>query len=63
MIFVNPYCRIGDLVSAGIAQRQAASTYLKILVGLNLLEEVKAGRENLYINPALLALLSDQNAV
>lgn len=60
VIFVNPYCRIGDLVSAGIAQRQAASTYLKTLVGLKLLEEVKAGRENLYINPALLALLADK---
>ena len=61
VIFVNPYCRIGDLVSAGIAQRQAASTYLKTLAGLNLLDEVKAGRENLYINPALLTLLSDRN--
>ena len=59
VIFVNPYCRIGDLVSAGIAQRQAASTYLKTLAGMGLLEEVKAGRENLYINPALLALLSE----
>lgn len=59
-IFVNPYCRIGDLVSAGIAQLQAASTYLKTLVGLKFLEEVKAGRENLYINPALLALLADK---
>ncbi|MBA8879121.1 Fic family protein [Phyllobacterium myrsinacearum] len=29
VIFVNPYCRIGDLVAAGIAKRQAASTYLK----------------------------------
>jgi Fic family protein len=61
VIFVNPYCRISDLVSAGIAQRQAASTYLKTLASLNLLEELKAGRENLYINPALLALLSDRN--
>ena len=61
VIFVNPYCRIGDLVSAGIAQRQAASTYLKTLVGLGLLEEMKAGRENLYINPALLTLLSERS--
>jgi Fic family protein len=60
-ISVNPYCRISDLVSAGIAQRQAASTYLKTLASLNLLEELKGGRGNLYINPALLALLSDRN--
>jgi Fic family protein len=60
VIFVNPYCRIGDVVSSGIAQRQAASTYLKVLAGLKILEEVKVGRENLYINPALLALLADR---
>ncbi len=60
VIFVNPYCRIGDLVAAGIAKRQAASVYLKSLAELGLLEEIKAGRENLYINPTLLALLSDR---
>ena len=60
VIFVNPYCRISDLVDAGIAKRQAASVYLKALVDTGLLEEVKAGRENLYINPGLLVLLSDR---
>ncbi len=60
VIFVNPYCRIGDLVEAQIAKRQSASAYLKLLVEAGLLEEIKAGRENLYINPALLALLRDQ---
>jgi Fic family protein len=60
VIFVHPYCRIGDLVSTGIAKRQAASVYLKALVDLGLLEAVKAGRENLYINPPLLALLSER---
>ncbi|MEO2039548.1 MAG: Fic family protein [Martelella sp.] len=63
VIFVNPYCRISDLVQAGIAKRQAASVYLKALVEAGLLREVKAGRENLYINPALLALLSDRTPV
>ncbi|RWD54147.1 MAG: Fic family protein [Mesorhizobium sp.] len=60
VIFVNPYCRIGDLVAAGIAKRQAASVYLKTVAEHGLLQEMKAGRENLYINPALLALLSDR---
>ena len=60
VIFVHPYCRIGDLVAAGIAKRQAASVYLKTLAEQGLLQEMKAGRENLYINPALLALLSDR---
>jgi Fic family protein len=62
VIFVNPYCRIGDLVEAGIAKRQAASVYLKALVDDGVLKEIKAGRENLYINPPLLALLSDRPA-
>lgn len=64
LIFVNPYCRIGDLVEAGVAKRQTAAVYLKALVAEGLLEEVKVGRENLYINPALLGLLSErgQNA-
>ena len=57
---MNPYCRIGDLVTAGIAKRQAASVYLKALTDQGLLQEMKAGRENLYINPALLALLRDR---
>lgn len=58
VIFVNPYCRIGDVVSAGIAKRQAASVYLKALVDAGILTEIKAGRENLYINPALIGLLT-----
>ena len=29
IVFVNPYCRIADLVDAGIAKRQSASVYLK----------------------------------
>lgn len=63
VIFVHPYCRISDLVEAGIAKRQAVSVYLKTLTDDGLLREMKSGRENLYINPALLALLSDRPAV
>ena len=58
VIFVNPYCRIANVVSAGIAKRQAAAVYLKALVDAGILAEMKAGRENLYINPALLELLT-----
>jgi Fic family protein len=57
LVFAQPYCRIGNLVEAGIAQRQSASTYLKMLVSIGLLEERKAGRERLFVNPALLTLL------
>ncbi|EJN02517.1 Fic family protein [Phyllobacterium sp. YR531] len=61
IIFINPYCRIGDLVGAGIAKRQAAATYLKMISEIGVLEEIKSGRENLYINPKLLGLLSERN--
>ena len=57
LIFSQPYCRIGNLVETGLAQRQSASVYLKTLVRIGLLEEHKAGRERLFVNPALLRLL------
>ncbi len=60
IIFVQPYCRIGNLVDAGIAQRQSASLYLKALCDKGILEERKSGREKLFINPALLAVLTDR---
>ena len=59
LIFENPYCRIRNLVEADVAQRHAASDYLKALVTVDILEEVKVGREKLYINPSFLKLLSD----
>jgi Fic family protein len=59
LIFTLPYCRIGNLVDAGLAQRQTASAYLKALVDVGVLEERKAGREKLFINPAFLSLLKE----
>lgn len=58
LIFVQPYSRIGNLVDAGIAQRQTASVYLKELCDAGVLKEVKAGREKLFINPRLMTLLT-----
>src|SRR5271163_4173169 len=43
-------------------KRQSASVYLKALMKLGVLAEIRAGRENLYTNPALLRLLSEQNS-
>lgn len=57
-IFTQPYCRIGNLVDAGIAQRQAASSYLKDLVEIDVLKERKVGREKVFINPRLMTLLT-----
>lgn len=62
LIFVQPYCRIGNLVEAGIAGRQSASSYLKRLSDVGVLEERKAGREKLFINLALLRLLTEKDA-
>jgi len=61
IVFVQPYCRIGDLVAAGIAKRQSASAYLKAMTALGFLEERTMGREKLFINPKLIALLSDRS--
>lgn len=58
LIFVQPYCRIGNVVDAGIAKRQTASVYLKELGDIGVLKEVKAGREKLFINPRLMTLLT-----
>ncbi len=59
-IFIQPYSRIGNLVDAGIAQRQSASQYLQALCKIGVLEERKSGREKLFINPALLKILTDR---
>ncbi len=61
LIFVHPYCRISDVVAANIAKRQTAALYLKALAAQGVLEQIKAGRENLYINPPLLALLAERS--
>lgn len=39
VIFEQPYCRIANLVDKKIAQRQAASSYLKDLVSIGILRE------------------------
>ena len=61
LIFVQPYCRIKNLVEAGIAQRQTAAVYLRQLVSARVLEEVRVGREKLFINPRLMRLLIAEN--
>ncbi len=62
VIFEMPYCRIANLVDRDIAKRQTASSHLKKLVDIGVLQEVQAGREKLFINPRLMRLLqSDDN--
>ena len=61
VIFEQPYCRISNLEAAGIAKRQTASKYLKVLVGLGVLEEHQAGREKIFIHPKLMRLLTTED--
>ncbi len=57
-LFVHPYSKIEFLVSALGVERRAASRYLKSLEELGLLESKKVGRERIYINTRLMAILS-----
>ena len=57
----QPYCRIDSLVSRNIAKRQTASTYLKQLCSIGVLEERQTGKEKLFIHRKLLALMIQSN--
>jgi len=63
LIFVQPYCRIGNLVEMGIAKRQSASKYLKQLAEIGLLREIQVGREKLFIHSSLIHLLTEEEKV
>lgn len=57
-LFVQPCCRIQNLVHAGIAKRRTASVYLKQRVDIGMLRERKSGREMLFVHPQLLTLIT-----
>lgn len=49
-------------MEAGIARRQAASKYLKLLAEIGVLEEHRVGREKIFVHPRLKELLTtDEN--
>ncbi|MHC4844713.1 MAG: protein adenylyltransferase Fic [Planctomycetota bacterium] len=58
VLFEQPCCRIGNLVDAGIAERRAASRYLKALAAEGVLQELARGREKLFLNTRLMELLT-----
>jgi Fic family protein len=60
VLFEQPYCRISNVVDAGIVERQAASRYLKAITDIGVLRERKLGREKLFIHPRLLDLLTGE---
>jgi len=61
-LFVHPYAKIEFLVHSLGVERKAASRYLQSLEELGLLESRKVGREKLYINVRLMAILSRESA-
>ncbi len=63
LLFRQPYCRIGNLVDADIAKRQTASVYLKQLCDIGVLKEVKSGRENIFVHPKYIELLTGEENV
>ena len=63
LIFVQPYCRINNVVATGLAKRQTASTHLKQLCDIGVLEEMKAGREKLFIHPRFIKLLTAEHHI
>ena len=61
-LFKQPYCRINNLVTAGVAKRQTASVYLKSLCDIGVLMEYRSGRETLFVHPKYIELLTgDEN--
>jgi Fic family protein len=63
VLFKQPYCRIGNLVDAGVAKRQTASVYLKQMCEIGVLREVKSGRENIFVHPKYIELLTGEENV
>jgi Fic family protein len=63
LLFMQPYCRIANVVSAKLAQRQTASVYLKELARIGILNEVKSGRESLFVHPKYIELLTGEENV
>lgn len=60
ILFEQPYCRINNLVESNIAKRQTASVYLKQLCEIGVLQEIKQGKEKLFVHPKLLKLMSSE---
>lgn len=58
LLFEQPYCKISFLIERDIAKKQTASKYLKRLCDIGVLQMIKKGRENYYINIKLWDILS-----
>lgn len=61
IIFEQPYCRIVNITSSGLAERHAAARYLKRLVEIGVLKETLMGKDKLFIHPKLMRLLTQDS--
>jgi len=60
LLFIQPYVRIANLIEMNLAKRDTASKYLKTLCQIGFLEEIKRGRDKLFINHQFLNLLKQK---
>lgn len=60
LLFIQPYVRISNLTEMNLAKRDTASKYLKTLCQIGFVEEVKRGRDKLFINHQFLKLLKQK---
>ncbi|MBL8087356.1 MAG: Fic family protein [Chthonomonas sp.] len=58
LVFEQPYTRISHLEERDLAKRQTASVYLQALESIGLLRAHKVGRDVIYVNDALVRILS-----
>ena len=58
LLFHQPYTKGQFLVDAGIAERKTAANYLKELEKIGILQILKMGKENLFLNKELFEVLS-----
>ncbi|MFC6840556.1 protein adenylyltransferase Fic [Xanthomonas theicola] len=61
VIFNQPYCRIQNVVELVGVTRQTAARQLKELVEIGVLQEQRLGKEKLFLHPAFLRLLSNDD--
>jgi Fic family protein len=57
LLFEQPYCRISNVVERCDVTRQTASSWLHALVEAGLLQDIKVGRERLFVNHEFLRVL------
>ncbi len=60
-LFRHPYTKVNWLQQDLQVSRLTAVKYLDILTEMQLLEKIKKGRSNYFLNPALLQLLAGEN--